>query len=123
MSWRDSCSAIVSGVLMSVDLQLDQVVRDSDRKGLDGYVGRKGERLARLQVEEGAVARAFERACLGVDLAVGENAVVVRAAILDRIQRALDVEHGDLEILVFDDPVGTGRKLGKRADVDDGGHG
>jgi hypothetical protein len=87
---------------MSVDLQSDGVVLDRYRERLDRL--ESGERLrpAGGEVEEGAVAGTLDRAGGGVELALGERAVVVRAAVLDRVIGALAVEDADL------DPVAPG---------------
>src|SRR3954447_1425875 len=114
-------SVLVSGVvaMRSVDLQLDDVVLDHDREGVDRDIGGQGLRLAGPQIEERAVARAFDGAVLRIDLALGERAVVVRAAVLDGVDLAVAVEDADLEVLPFHDARGAGRELRERADVDD----
>src|SRR5690349_17055570 len=77
-----------------------------------------------MQVEQRAVARAFDGARGGIELAFGQGAVVVRAAVLDGEELAVAVEDADLEVLPFDDAGSTGRELGQRADVDESaGHG
>jgi len=65
------------------------------------------------------VAGALDGAGALVELTLGERAVVVRAAILDRVELAATVEHADLEVLPFDDAPGAGRELGEWADVDE----
>src|SRR4051795_9124064 len=103
MCWSDSFSesaesGLISGVAMrSVDLQLDDVVLDSDREGVDRDVGGQGLRLAGPQVEQRSVARAFDGAGVGIELPLGERTVVVRAAVLDSEQLAVAVEDPDLE--------------------------
>src|SRR3954453_9022132 len=67
--------------------------------------------------------RTLDGAGLRVEIAVRKRPVVVRAAVLDRVDRAAAVEHADLEILPFDQLLGAGRELGYGADVDDLGHG
>src|SRR3954447_26115672 len=117
-----SCSARISGVAMrSVHLYSDHVVLDDDVEGVDGHVGRQVERLAALQVEEGAVARALDGAPLEVDVALEEQAVVVAAAVLDREDLAAAVDDADLEVLDLHDARGAGRQLRDGADVDEGG--
>src|SRR3954467_3681183 len=113
-------SVLVSGVvaMRSVDLQLDDVVLDHDREGVDPDIGGQGLRLAGPQIEERAVARALDGAVLRIDLALGERAVVVRAAVLDGVDLAVAVEDADLEVLPFHDARGAGRELRERADVD-----
>src|SRR4051794_34449325 len=124
MCWSDSFSesaesGLISGVAMrSVDLQLDDVVLDPDREGVDRDVGGQGLRLARPQVEQRPVARAFDGAALGIELPLGERTVVVRAAVLEGEKLAVAVEDPDLEVLPFHDARGTGRELRERADVD-----
>src|SRR2546423_14913848 len=118
MPWSSRCSATVSGVAMSVDLQLDHVVLDSDREGVNGLIGGQRERLARAQVEQRAVARALDRAVALVEPPLSQRAVVVGAAILDRVELAADVEDPDLEGLPLDEPHPAGRKLVRGADGD-----
>src|SRR4051795_646211 len=67
--------------------------------------------------------RALDRALLGVELAFGEVAFVVRAAVLDRAQLAVAVEDRDLQVLPLDRAELAGRKLGDGADVEGLGHG
>src|SRR4051795_3249383 len=94
-SWR--CSSRTSGVaIRSIDLQEDLVVLDCDLKSLHRSIGGKRLRPAARQIEERAVPRALDRAGASVELALGEGAVVVRAAVLDRIERAVAVEDADL---------------------------
>src|SRR4051794_28596608 len=129
MCWSDSfsesaASVLISGVAMgSVDLQLDGVVLDSDREGVDRDVGGQGLRLAGPQVEQRSVARALDGAGLGIQLPLGERPIVVRAAGLGREQLAVAVEDADLEVLPLDDARGTGRELRELADVDGLRHG
>src|SRR6187551_3159467 len=116
-------SARTSGVAMSVDLQSDGVVLDRYRERLDRL--ESGERLrpAGGEVEEGTVAGALDRAAGGVELALRERPVVVRAAILDRVQRSLAVEDTDLLAVVLDQAHLARRQLGCRADGDLGSSG
>src|SRR3954452_7213474 len=129
MCWSDwfsesTESGLISGVAMrSVDLQLDDVVLDPDREGVDRDVGGQGLRLARPQIEQRSVAGALDGAVLGIQLPFGERTIVVRAAVLDREQLTVAVEDADLEVLPFDDARGTGRELRERADVDGLRHG
>src|SRR6476619_4311987 len=116
-------SASTSGVAMSVDLQSDGVVLDRYRERLDRLKGGERLRPAGAEVEEGAVARALDRAGGGVELALGERPVVVGAAVLDRIQRSIAVEDADLRLAVLDQTHRAGRQLGKRADGDLGSSG
>src|SRR5690606_13836151 len=81
------------------------------------------DRLAGSQVEMRSVPRALDRACLLVEHAVDERPVVVRAAILDRVDGAGAVEDADLEVLPFDQAHRAGRKLSERAHGDGLGHG
>src|SRR5215207_850179 len=124
MCWSASFSepmmGLVWGVAMwSVDLQLDHVVLDHDREGVDRFVGGKGQRLSGPQIEERAVARAFDGALRAIELALGQRTVVVRAAVLDGEQLATAVEHPDLQVLPFHDARGTGGKVRERADLDE----
>src|SRR3954453_5653340 len=118
-------SVFVSGVvaMWSVDLQLDDVVLDSDREGVHGDVGGQGLRLARPQIEQRSVAGALDGAVLGIQLPLGGRAIGVAAAVLEREQLAVAVEDADLEVLPLDDARGTGRELRERADVDGLRHG
>src|SRR6478672_4218828 len=108
-------SATTSGVAMSVDLQNDRVVLDGHRERSHRSIG--GERLgpAGGQVEEGAVTGALDRAGRGVELALGERTVVVRAAVLDRVEAAVAVEDPDLGAVVLDQAHGAGPEPGGRA--------
>src|ERR1051326_69357 len=111
-------SATTSGVAMSVDLQDDGVVHDGRRERLHRGEGWKSLRPAGAQVEEGTVARARGRAGGWIELALGERPVVVRAAVLDRVQGALAVEDADLAPVVLDQAHRAGRQLGGGADCD-----
>src|SRR4051812_5904941 len=102
-----------------LDLQLDQIAGDDHRKGVHRLVRGQGLGSAGLEIEERAVAGALDLARIGVEGALGERAVVVRAAVLDGVQIAVAVEDADLEILVLDQLHGAGRELGYGADVDD----
>ena len=73
--------------MVLVNLQLDRVVLDDDGERVDGDVGGQGHRLAGAQVEQRAVARALDGALVLVELALGERPVVVRAAVLDGVER------------------------------------
>ena len=95
------------------------VVLDDDGERVDGNVRRQGRGLSGVQVEQRAVARAFDGARLRIELALGQRAVVVRAAVLDGEDLAVAVEDADLEVLPFDDAGSAGRELGERADVDE----
>src|SRR5215210_5028483 len=112
------CSAITSGAAMSVDLQLDDAVLDRHREGVDGDVRRQCQGLSGAQVEARAVARALNRAGVLVELALHELAVVVRAAVLDREQRAAAVEDADLEVVPLDELALARGQLVEAADVD-----
>src|SRR3954462_2799078 len=118
-------SVFVSGVvaMWSVDLQLDDVVLDSDREGVHGDVGGQCLRLAPGAIAHGPVTGALDGAVLVIQLPLGERTVVVRAAVLEGEELAVAVEDADLEILPLDDARGTGRKLRERADVDGLRHG
>src|SRR4029453_1320189 len=112
MSFSAACSAslgsnslvFVSGVAMSVNLQLHVTVLDRGVERLHGDVG--GERLgaAGSQVEQGAGAGAPHGARAGIELALGEWPIVVRAPVLDRVQLAVGgVEHADLSAAGLDE--------------------
>src|SRR3954471_18137454 len=116
MPARSRFSASTSGVAMSVDLQSDGVVLDRNRERLDGL--ESGERLrpAGGEVEEGAVARALDGAGGGGGPAPAPGAVVVGAAVLDRVVGAVAVEDADLRPVVLDQAHAARRQLRCRAD-------
>src|SRR5215469_8373775 len=111
-------SASTSGVAMSVDLQGDGVVLDRDREGLHRLKSWERLRPAGGEVEEGAVAWALDRAGGRVELALGQRSVVVGAAVLDRVQRAVAVEDADLAPVVLDQAHLARLQFGCRADGD-----
>src|SRR6201999_442146 len=117
------CSAITSGVaIRSVDLHSNHAILDRHRVGVDGDVRRQVQGLSGPQVEPRAVTRALDRALVRVELAVEQLAVVVRAAVLDRVQPAVAVEYADLEVLQLDETLLAGREILYWADVDKGTH-
>src|SRR6476646_7278496 len=116
-------SASTSGVAISVDLQGDGVVLDLYRERLHRLESWERLRPTGAEVEEGAVARALDRAGGLVELALGERTVVVGAAILDRVQRPVAVEDADLAPVVLDQAHCARRQLGGRADGDLGSSG
>ena len=63
------------------------------------------------------MARALDRAGVGVELALGERAVVVRAAVLDRVEVAVAVEDADLAPVGLDQAHLARRQLVGGADV------
>src|ERR1700749_1695091 len=95
-------SASTSGVAMSVDLQSDGVVLDRYRERLDRLGSGGRLRPGRAGGEEGAGARALDRAGGSVELALGERPVVVRTAVLDRVIGVVAVKDADLHTVVFD---------------------
>src|SRR3954470_14633259 len=122
MSAIEFCSAMISGVAMrSVHLYSDHVALDEHLEGVDRDIGRKVQRLAALEVEEGAVARALDGAPLEVDLTLEQQAVVVAAAVLDGEQLAVAVDDADLEVLDLHDARGAGRQVREGADVHEQG--
>src|SRR4051812_21782051 len=117
------CSAITSGVaIRSLDFHSNHAALDDHREGVDGDVRRQVQGLAGTQVEERAVARALDRALLLVELSVHELAVVVRAPVLDREERAVAVEDADLEVVHLDETLLARRQFLERADVEQGTH-
>jgi len=66
------------------------------------------------------VSRALDGPGVGVEGALGERPVVVRAPVLDRVELAVGVEDADLSAVGLDDAGGPGRKLLSRADLDCG---
>src|SRR3954454_17657443 len=117
------CSAITSGVaIRSVDLHSNHAAVDRHREGVDRDVRRQVQGGSGLQVEPRAVARALDRAVLRVQLALDEFAVVVRAAVLDRVQRAVAVEYADLEVVQLDESLLAGPEILHGTDVEHGAH-
>src|SRR3954447_22106228 len=103
------CSAITSGVaIRSVDLHSNHAAVGRHREGVDRDVRRQVQGVSGLQVEPRAVARALDRALVRVQLALDELPVVVRAAVLDRVQRAVAVEYADLEVVQLDETLLAG---------------
>src|SRR3954451_13415735 len=98
------CSASTSGVaIRSVDLHSNHAVLDEHREGVDGNVRRQVHGIAGPQVKARVVARALDRAVLRVELPIDQLAVVMRATVLDREQRAVAVEDADLEVIHLDE--------------------
>src|ERR1700750_2634819 len=98
------CSAITSGVaIRSVDLHSNHAALDRHREGVDRDVRRQVQGVTGPQVEPRAVTRALDRALVRVELALDEIAVVVRAAVLDRVQPPVAVEYADLEVVQLDE--------------------
>src|SRR3954465_5598739 len=97
------CSAITSGVaIRSLDFHSNHAVLDMHRKGVDGNVRRQCQGLAGAKGEQRPVSGARGRAVLRVELALDQLAVVVRAAVLDREQRAVAIEDAELEVFQLD---------------------
>ena len=80
---------------VSVDLDAHPAVLDADGEAVDRLEGGKRERRARRDVEAGAVTRADRDALVDIPFAFAERAVVVRAAVLDRVQAAVAVVDAD----------------------------
>src|SRR5215218_2752959 len=123
MPARSRFSASTSGVAISVDLQGDGVVLDCYRERLHRLESRERLRPTGAEVEEGAVARALDRTGGLVELALGERPVVVRAAVLDRVQRPVAVEDADLGAVVLDKAHCARGQIGCGADGDLGSSG
>src|SRR4051812_21469979 len=112
------CSASTSGVaIRSVDLHSDHAALDLHREGVDRDVRRQVQGVSGLQIEARAVARALDRALVRVELAVQQLAVVMRAAVLDRVHLTVAVEYADLEVVQLDQALRAGREFLKGADV------
>src|SRR5436853_732374 len=111
-------SASTSGVAMSVDLQGDGVVLDLYRERLHRLKSWERLRPTGAEAADGAVARARDGAGGCVELALGQRPVVVGAAVLDRVQRALAVEDADFPPVVLDQAHLAVGQLGCRADGD-----
>src|SRR3954452_24710983 len=101
-------------------LDLDDPVLDPDRERADWHDGGQRERPAGADVEARAVARADDDALVGVEVALAERPLVVRAAILDRAELAAEVVDADLELPLRDDLRGAGRQLLERPDLEIG---
>src|SRR6476619_6885802 len=93
------CSAITSGVAISLHFQSNHAVLDRYGERLDRLVRGQVQGLSGAEVEHRAVARALDRAGCRIHRAVQELPIVVRAAILDRQQLAVAVEDPDLDVL------------------------
>src|SRR4051794_1900524 len=113
------CSAMTSGVAMSVHFQSNHAVLDRHGERVDGFVRGQVQGLSGAEVEHRAVTRALDRAGRGIHRAIEQLAVVVRAAVLDGEQLAVAVEDPDLEILPGDETMLAGRELLGGTDVDD----
>src|SRR3954470_15999351 len=117
------CSAITSGVaIRSVDLHSNHAVLDDHREGVDGDVRRQVQGVAGPQVEPRPVPGTLDRAVLGIELSVHQLAVVVRAAVLDRVHLAVAVEYADLEVRQLDESLLAGREILYGTDVEQGAH-
>src|ERR1035441_3327003 len=103
-------------------LQLDRVVLDDHREGVEGNVGGQSLGLTAREVEQRAMSGAFHSAGVGVEGSLDERAFIVRAAILDRVHGPCAVEHADLEIVPLDQALTAWRELVQRTDVDQLGH-
>src|SRR5687768_7673892 len=86
----EGAGVMVSGgvVISKSELQLHFVVIDANLEGVDRPVGRKGAGLACRDVEQRAMPWALHGTRRRVELPLGKRAVVVRAAVLDRVQPA-----------------------------------
>src|SRR5271154_2059674 len=82
-------------------LDHDHAVLDPHREGPHRQVRGERERTSALEIEARPVPRAGDRARLLVPVAEAERAVVVGAAILDRVQLALTVVDADAIGLVL----------------------
>ena len=98
----------------------DAVVVDAHRKSGGRFVGGRGERLAGLDAEDCPVPGAGDAVVL--DLAPGELSAVVGADILDGVELALDVEHGDVDVVHVDHPEITRFQFVLVGDVEPVGH-
>src|SRR3954464_1766572 len=102
----DGAGVMVSGgvVIFRSELQLHFVVVDANLERVDRAVRRQRLRLAGADVEQRAMPRAFHGTGSGVELPLGEGTVVVRAAVLDRVQLAVGrVKDADLAPVGLDD--------------------
>ena len=85
---------------------------------LDGEDGRERERLPAADVDVRAVPRADGVALVEVEVALAERPVVVRAAILDRVDLAAEVVDAHRDLARVDDLHLARGQLVERADVD-----
>src|SRR5262249_42565073 len=85
------------------DVDLAGAVPDAHGERAHREVGRQAQRLAGLQVELRAVTRARDRARVLVPHAEAHRAVVVGAAILDRVELPPAVEDADAEPFGLDE--------------------
>ena len=67
------------------NLDDDETIDDAHPECGDGEVGRQGQRLAGAHIELGPVPRTHDHALVGLEVALRERAVIVAAAILDRM--------------------------------------
>src|SRR6266511_2901176 len=79
-----------------LDLQLHFAVLDSRLERFDRLEGRQRLRSAATHVEERAVPRTLHCTGGGIELPLGERAVVVRAAVLDGVQLLTAAKAADL---------------------------
>ena len=96
----------------------DDPVLDRDGVRRDRLVRRQRQRDARLEVERRAVARADHAAHVLLPLALAERPVVVRAAVLERVELAVAVVDADRRPAERDDLRRAGPELVERRDVD-----
>src|SRR5439155_15444554 len=96
----------------SRDRDHDGAVAHRDLVGLDGEVRRQRQRTAGRDVETRSVAWARCDPVLAVEVALAQRPVVVRAAVLERVQLAVAVIDADgQEALDVDDPHRPRRQL------------
>ena len=96
-------AVMISGVALSENLQFHGPVLNADIEGIDGPVGGPGTRAAGAKVEQRPVAWAFDGTGVGIERTLGQWPVVVGAAVLDREELAVAVEHADLAAVDVDD--------------------
>ena len=92
---------------------------DDDGERLHREDGRQRQRHSSPNVDVRAVPRTDRDAVVEVELALAEGPVVVRAAILERVQLAVQVVDADGDRARVDDLDGARRKLVQRRDSDE----
>src|SRR5438477_3622421 len=102
----------------SAGRDLDDAVLDAHGEGAHGQVGGQREGAPTPDVEARAVARAEGDAGLRVPVAEAEGPVVVRAAILQRVQLAVAVVDAHRVRLRVDELHLAGRNLLERAGLE-----
>src|SRR6059058_1973174 len=99
-------------------LENDRAVDDAYRIGLHRLGGRQRDRPPGRELELRPVARTDDAAAVLVPVALAKRAVVVRAAVLDRVELAAAVVDPDEQASLANDLRRPGRELVRRGDLD-----